>query len=55
MLRSFLRRRRMVEFHLFLIALSVRPGTSLAISAHLLPWIFCASRIAASSCRYAYI
>ncbi len=29
--------RRMVEFHRFLIALSVLPGTILAISAHLLP------------------
>mmetsp|Transcript_20147 Transcript_20147/g.39110 ORF Transcript_20147/g.39110 Transcript_20147/m.39110 type:complete len:230 (+) Transcript_20147:99-788(+) len=41
--------RRMVEFHRFLMALSVRPGTSLAISAHLLPWIFCASMISRSS------
>lgn len=35
--------RRMVEFQWFLIALSVRPGRSLAISAHLLPSCLCAS------------
>mmetsp|Transcript_39397 Transcript_39397/g.92728 ORF Transcript_39397/g.92728 Transcript_39397/m.92728 type:complete len:236 (+) Transcript_39397:3-710(+) len=41
--------RRMVEFQRFLIALSVRPGTSLAISAQRFPWIFCASMIRMSS------
>lgn len=35
--------RRIVEFQWFLIALSVRPGRSLAISAHLLPSCLCAS------------
>lgn len=31
-----------VEFHLFLTALSVRPGRSLAIADHLLPFVSCA-------------
>lgn len=31
-----------VEFHLFLTALSVRPGSSLAIADHLLPFVSCA-------------
>mmetsp|Transcript_8411 Transcript_8411/g.7536 ORF Transcript_8411/g.7536 Transcript_8411/m.7536 type:complete len:232 (-) Transcript_8411:249-944(-) len=38
-----------VEFHLFLIALSVLPGNSLAISAHLLPLTLCSSIIILSS------
>ena len=42
-------RRRMVEFQWFLIALSVRPGRRLAISAHLLPRSECASRMIRSS------
>jgi hypothetical protein len=35
--------RRIVEYQWFFIALSVRPGSSFAISAHLLPKFFCAS------------
>ena len=31
---------RTVEYHLFLIALSVRPGSDLAISAHFVPILF---------------
>ena len=41
--------RRIVEYQWFLIALSVLPGSSLAISAHLLPNFFCASNIIRSS------
>ena len=29
-----------VEYHLFLMALSVRPGSDLAISAHFVPTLF---------------
>jgi hypothetical protein len=42
-------RRRMVEFQWFFTELSVRPGRSLAISAHLFPKVACASRIIRSS------
>jgi hypothetical protein len=42
-------RRNKVEFHLFLIALSVRPGTFNAICAHLFPQTACAATIASSS------
>ena len=35
--------RRIVEYQWFLIALSVRPGNSFAISARLLPQRCCAS------------
>ena len=38
-----------VEFQWFLIALSVLPGRSFAIDAHLFPCTLCASRIARSS------
>jgi hypothetical protein len=38
-----------VEFHLFLIALSVLPGSSFAISAQRLPKRSCASKIVLSS------
>ena len=41
--------RRMLEFQWFLIALSVRPGSSFAISAHLLPHSRHAVTITASS------
>ncbi|KVI09928.1 Ribosomal protein L41 [Cynara cardunculus var. scolymus] len=44
-------RRRRVEFQWFLIALSVRPGRSLEMVDHLLPWIACARRITSSSSR----
>ena len=46
---SALTRRRIVEFQWFLMALSVLPGRSFAISAHLLPKLLCASRIVRSS------
>ena len=36
--------RRSAEFHRFLIWLSVRPGSALAMSAHLLPIVSCALR-----------
>ena len=42
-------RRRIVEFQWFLTELSVRPGNSFAISAHLFPNVACASRIIRSS------
>jgi hypothetical protein len=42
-------RRRMVEFQWFFTELSVRPGRSLAISAHLFPKVACAWRIIRSS------
>mmetsp|Transcript_46970 Transcript_46970/g.93595 ORF Transcript_46970/g.93595 Transcript_46970/m.93595 type:complete len:215 (+) Transcript_46970:1362-2006(+) len=45
-LRSALRR---IEFHRFLIALSVRPGKHLAISDQRVPWVWTASTIALSS------
>ena len=41
--------RRLMEFQKFLMALSVLPGTSLAISAHLLPILLCSLRINCSS------
>mmetsp|Transcript_558 Transcript_558/g.1147 ORF Transcript_558/g.1147 Transcript_558/m.1147 type:complete len:265 (-) Transcript_558:129-923(-) len=41
--------RRVVEFHRFLMALSVRPGTSLTSIAHLVPCSATASMIARSS------
>jgi len=49
---SFFRRssrRRIVEFQWFFTELSVRPGSNLAISAHLFPNTPCASRIVLSS------
>jgi hypothetical protein len=42
-------RRFMDEFQWFLMALSVRPGRSLAISAHLGPVVWIADRMARSS------
>jgi hypothetical protein len=42
-------RLRIVEFQWFLIALSVRPGSRLAISAHLFPSSSCAARMVRSS------
>ena len=44
-------RRFNVAFQRFLIALSVRPGSKVAISAHLLPWLLCASTRTSSSLR----
>mmetsp|Transcript_21215 Transcript_21215/g.54330 ORF Transcript_21215/g.54330 Transcript_21215/m.54330 type:complete len:259 (-) Transcript_21215:176-952(-) len=41
--------RRIVEFHRFLMALSVRPGMSLTMSAHLVPCAATASMMARSS------
>jgi hypothetical protein len=38
-----------VEFHRFLMALSVLPGILVAIRAHLLPWRACSSMMALSS------
>lgn len=43
-----------VEFQWFLIALSVLPGNSLAIDAHLFPWIAWAETIIRSSSAVAY-
>ncbi len=40
----------MVEFQWFLMELSVRPGSILVISAHLLPWAVCARNRIHSSC-----
>lgn len=39
----------MVEFQWFLMELSVRPGSILVISAHLLPWAVCARNSTHSS------
>ncbi len=39
-----------VEFQWFFIELSVRPGSILVISAHLLPWAVCAKKRIHSSC-----
>mmetsp|Transcript_30302 Transcript_30302/g.59181 ORF Transcript_30302/g.59181 Transcript_30302/m.59181 type:complete len:285 (+) Transcript_30302:1553-2407(+) len=47
--RIWSRLRYRVLFQWFLMALSVRPGSSLAISVHLLPWISCALTMRTSS------
>jgi hypothetical protein len=39
-----------VEFQWFFMELSVRPGSILVISAHLLPWAVCAKNRIHSSC-----
>ena len=39
----------LIEFHRFLIALSVRPGSCLAMSAHLVPTCWTSSMMSCSS------
>ena len=44
-----LHRRAMITCQWFFTALSVRPGKSLAMTAHLLPWTRCEARSSSSS------